>query len=627
MRKPLPFWWWMLPLLLLTCWLGARGLDADSLWLDEMRSIRDAGGGAFGPLTLAGTWQRVAVDNPWHTPGFFMILQVWGGLVGWEPPALRALALLVGLLALAWLYRLGSRLMSAEAGLYAAGVLGTSVFFAYQLHELRMYTLLVLETIFALDIYLRLLDARQPRRWLWIGLLIGTVTLVYTHYFGFMPLIAIGLYHLLLAPKNRRWFSIIGAMALAALLYLPWLSVPFTILTGDIDRIVPLRADELLLRIGVLFGSGFPPLLLVIVFAVLARGRDAGRIWFFALATAGAILLTNQITGVLGADRIRYTIPLWVLLALLAALGMSQLRRLPYGWLVAPAALALWLTSGIANQSNAALVGDQGGADTRPFPLHTAARLIEHHAPDGDAVVLYLPDDVPLSSRMAQLAEFYLGTLPVDYILTTTERRPGTADEEARIREGQIEDQQRVWLAFLPGHESASLPEFEALLLDNYARCETTVESSGLRLEQYSASPACCVSGSAAPRARFGDGIALVNVASRAVSDTADELPVTILWALAPDVPPHEFSASLQLIDPEGNKVAQVDYGLPPAHYTCQQAALPVEHLPDADYRLAVSVYAWRTGARLPALDQGSGALSDALLIDILELGFNGVTP
>jgi hypothetical protein len=612
MRK-LP-WLWLIPPLLLACWLGARGLDADALWLDELRSIRDAGGVYFGPLTLAGIWERVATGNPWHTPGFFMLLHGWARLVGWEPPLLRVVPLLCGLLAVAWSYRLGRAVGGVEAGVYTAAALATSVFFVYQFHELRMYTLLVLLTLIVVWAYLRLLAARAPSRGLWLALLLSVTAAAYTHYFAFMPLLAIGVYHLLFARKNRRWWSITGVMLLAGLLYLPWLPVPFTALAVvDEYPVVPLTVEALLSRLALLFSNGVLPLLLVLPFALMVR--RARRLAFIALVTLTAILLSQPLLGVLGEDRLRYTIPLWGLWSVLVGVGIARLRQLPAGRIVGAAALALWLLSGVVNQSSQALLADQGGADTRPFPLHTAARLAHQWMQPDDAVVFYLPDAVPLSNRLAQLADFYFHDLSLDYIFTTTERRPGDAPEESRIRQSQVRDQGRVWLASLPGWESASLPAFESDLDAQYARCDTAQTVNGLRLTQFVAASVCCIEASAASRAQFGDGIVLVDAAVPP-NMPGEVLPLTLFWSLANDVPPHEYSASLQVMDERGAKVAQVDYGLPPARYTCQQTEIPAD-LPAGMYRVGVSVYAWRSGERLRLVED---AASDVLWLEAFRV-------
>jgi len=91
--RPTPrAWWWLVPLLLLTCWLGARKLNDHDIWSDEYHSIADAGGLYAGPQLAIDIWQRLEKRNPWHTPGYFLTLSVWGRLVGWKP-ALLAVAI------------------------------------------------------------------------------------------------------------------------------------------------------------------------------------------------------------------------------------------------------------------------------------------------------------------------------------------------------------------------------------------------------------------------------------------------------------------------------------------------------------------------------------------------------
>jgi len=123
-------WFWLVPLLLLTTWLGARWLNADAIWHDEYWSLFNAGGAQYGPLTPAQIWERISLYDAPQAPGYYLLLGGWGSLVGWSAFADRALSLLFGVLAVAWAYRLGRDLVSARVGLYAGAVLGTSAFFA-----------------------------------------------------------------------------------------------------------------------------------------------------------------------------------------------------------------------------------------------------------------------------------------------------------------------------------------------------------------------------------------------------------------------------------------------------------------------------------------------------------------
>src|SRR5690349_20557909 len=104
--------WILVALLLVVSALGAYNLYTTTIEGDEAHSIEDAGGPITYRMSPTEMWERIARTNPWHTPGYFMILSVWGEFVGWDPPVLRALSLFFGLLAIALTYRLGRDVVS-----------------------------------------------------------------------------------------------------------------------------------------------------------------------------------------------------------------------------------------------------------------------------------------------------------------------------------------------------------------------------------------------------------------------------------------------------------------------------------------------------------------------------------
>ena len=85
-------WRWMLPILLLAVFLGAQGLNADAIWIDELTSIGHAGGltGPFSPVDVLASVRDI---SPKHTPLFFELTAGWAALVGWHHAALRILPL------------------------------------------------------------------------------------------------------------------------------------------------------------------------------------------------------------------------------------------------------------------------------------------------------------------------------------------------------------------------------------------------------------------------------------------------------------------------------------------------------------------------------------------------------
>jgi hypothetical protein len=641
-------WIWLLPLLLLTAWMGTRGLDANAIWFDEYWSIYDAGGAQYGPLTPLENWERVATRNPWHTPGFFIALNGWGRLVGWEPPALRVLSLLLGLLAVAWTYRLGRDTLSQRAGLLAAVVLGSSSFFAYYLHQIRMYSLIALLTALTLWLYLRIMDSRRrPPLWAWACLFLCTLATLYTHYLAALPLAVIGLYHLLLGlawaltgqrPASRRhalatwrfgrrWWGATLIMGAAGALFLPWLGV----LQNGLARVQESEAlqsrvldtGQLLEELFYLFANGSPLLLWLTALGAglaLLLARRRGRIWrawFLALGLMGLVLLVNAALGLVPVSRIRYLISLWPLLAVVAGLGISALASVA-GRVLAPrwerVALAVlaggWIGAGILSGTDRDFIRDLGGAGNI-YPLHWIQRAFDAEGMSSDFLINYLPPR-GRAGIGEQAREFYTEQMGIDsYTLFEGGDAALKAREHAAVAESAGEHE-RVWLAYMPQSRPLHLDELVSRLDERYELCRVVVDAPRLRLDLYARSPVCCQPNVDAPRIRFS-GVALVDYAPPPAA-VDDVLPLTLVWSVAEGVPIHEYSVGLHVFNAAGEKVAQADYGLPPTRLTCRETTLDMSALPPGEYTVSATVYAWQTGERVVGTT-ADGATGDMLPI------------
>lgn len=487
-------WLFLIPILLLAFWLGARSLDADSIWLDEYFSIFDAGVGPYGPLTPAEIWNRIGERNPWHAPGYFVLLSGWTRVVGAEPAALRALSLLFGVLAVAATFRLGKLLLSEREGLYAAALLASSSFFVYYEHEVRMYTIVAFMTTFAFIVYFKLMKTRQPhpRRLLWGGWFFCVVAILYIHYLAAIPLVALAVYHFVWVPKRRRWWQVGVVVLLAGLVFLPWAQ---TLLAGlglasesDTlhDRALSTRRlAELTLT---LLGNGSLILTGVLgVVAAIDRRRYARTIVFLFAAILGLFLVLNRAFEIIPSSRIRYLLSLWPLFALVGAIALTQLKR----WRWAPV-VALGLLTGagvyeVANPGFAATLPNAGYL----FPLHKVDDVMRGQGQADDAVVYVLPDTMAAITYSRQ-ADFYAG-----YRHQTAAFVEPRADDPGRrlMLDGVISEVQaheRVWVALMPGLDATALPLFETFLDEHYVFCRVTAEEEDLWLALYAESPALC---------------------------------------------------------------------------------------------------------------------------------------
>ena len=480
--------WLMLPVLLLAFWLGARGLDRSPIWGDEASSVYDAGASLYGPLSPVGVWNRVAGRNPWHSPGFFIAVNLWGDAAGWDPAALRTLSLLAGLLGVAMTYRLGRDHVSVTAGVVAALVLATSMVYVHYLSRIRMYTLIVFTTTTLLWLYLHVVGLRRSPGWdWWLALFAATAAVLYTHYLAALALVPIGLYHLLAVPKNRRWWQVAGVMAAGLLPFLPWVRVLATgiSLTSDDDELHAraLTAPEVVTTIVNTFANG-APLLALVAWAMTLRDRAkrARRFWLLAGLYLGALLLLQAALQIVDERRVRYLLGLWPLLALLAGIGISQLKRRQ--WILL--ATALWVAVGVwnvlADTATPLLHGH-----TSLFPLQRVAHYVDGRQQPGDVVVNYLADEGRRGREYENIASFYFTTLPVEYVIA---QPVGAAEVEALT--DLLMPRARIWLAYEPALASATRAEVTAWLDTQYVACDGGLDETALRLTLYARDTSAC---------------------------------------------------------------------------------------------------------------------------------------
>ncbi|MFH1435460.1 MAG: glycosyltransferase family 39 protein [Pseudomonadota bacterium] len=155
-----------------------------------------------------------------HPPLYFLCLHYWTSLFGITETAARLLSVVFGTAMVAAIYRVGSRLFSREAGLYAAALACLSPLHVFYSREARMYTLVPLLSLWAFYLLIRAL--KEDRAKDWAGLALCLCAGAYTHNYGLFLLPAAALAMLLPCSAGRR-SRLALALAAAALCYLPWM--------------------------------------------------------------------------------------------------------------------------------------------------------------------------------------------------------------------------------------------------------------------------------------------------------------------------------------------------------------------------------------------------------------------
>jgi hypothetical protein len=616
-------WLCVMALLLLATWLGARGLNADAIWYDEYWSLDNAGGTHDGPYTLAQTVDTLATSSHERNPPlYYLMLNLWGHAAGWSDVMVRALSLFIGLLGIALGYRMGRDIISPLGGLVIAAGLGASAFYVYYMHEARPYILTPPLLALVLWAYWRAVNGRAGIL-TQMALSLSIAALLWAHYLALIPLAALGLYHLIFAPKTRLWWRVSILMALGGLAFLPWTAKTVDVADNEFSRaardLANLNVGGTLAAIAYGFDNGVVPFALVGLSGLLAlRERQRGAIFvvFMALAGLAAALLLNAVWPFI--SHIRYLIELLPLWLLLLALGVAQLR-LPRRALAL--LFAVWIAAGVWNSVNPAFAEGLFRATNAVFfrpdlPLDKLADTVGAQMQDGDAVAFYTPQ---YGWALAGPFDYYMYPLGVRYAML--DAFPGdTANGEYA---GQVRnfmgDSLRVWLGVEQGDEDAHLTAFRQALTDGgYTQCQNGGgQWPMLALELYTRAQTCCLpstSSQIGSLIAYNNGVALAQV-DALPAQAQGTLPVIMAWSLSDDVPRETYSVGLHVMDAAGNLAAQADYGLPGRAFQCHEALVDISTLPPGEYTVQVILYAWQTGERITGTLNATGEQVDTFVV------------
>lgn len=210
--------WMQAAILLAALLLRVHRIGVHEFWLDETFSFQDA-------TAVHWAWDLRLRDMP---PLYTVLLHGWIGVAGTDEGALRLLSALLGTLAVGatmWL----ARQMGGPRAVVPAGVVAAlAPMHVYYSQEARPYAILLLLIPVILGLVHRAVTHDRVRDWVPVCL-VATVIL-YTHYLGGLALLGTaGM--LLVAPSRRvanRWAV---SMAVAGLLFLPWVAWSFLLVS------------------------------------------------------------------------------------------------------------------------------------------------------------------------------------------------------------------------------------------------------------------------------------------------------------------------------------------------------------------------------------------------------------
>lgn len=548
--------------------MGVTELTAKPMsWASEWHSLKHLYSSHWQPsFTLAETLKSVSERSEDHGPLYFIILSAWRDIFGRDLATYRLLSLYFGLVAIAFTYRLALLSRDKDLALAAVVVVSFLSLFIYFTYKVRMYSLLsMLVPIVAWQYWRITQEYRRVRWWSWLTLIVGAAAIVAVHYFGVLLLAAIGIYHLLFAPKGRRWLSVCLAMAAAGLLFSPWLPIVFkavAIRTVPEDEGLPLMQAVAAL-IG-LYTNGLTPIVPLAVGAIALRFRRLTKFHRYLLLLASLttlfLLLGNELTPLLIARRLRYTIILAIPWACIIAIALSLMpRRRIIQWLFAGTWIAAFF---VYNDSyDFALYTNRITASVRQeeFPHYQEFHYESARLPGHNELILSFHPSGRVSSRVIdhyrKLLKTWKHVVHISYdaagamIIQSNLSTFKTLDAITSNAVG-------IWVIHNPQQtELDNLPVYVDWFAQNYQHCHRFLETDDSIIDYYLKPHIPCelVTADQPFKVRYDNGTELGNL-------LIEEEPGTItfyLWWL--HTIGKDYALTIQIFDEQGAKLRQVD--------------------------------------------------------------------
>jgi mannosyltransferase len=194
--------------------LVLRFIAPADLWLDEAQSV------AIARLPLPQLFDALRQDG--SPPLYYLLLHAWTAVAGEGAGAVRVLSGLLSAASLPLAWVLGRRLAGPRGGIALALLLAASPFAVRYGSETRMYALLVLLALLAGLAVSR--AVRRPGPASVVAVALSAAALLLTHYWAAYLVAVAALIAVAGLRRDRRVAGrVLAGLALAAVLFLPWL--------------------------------------------------------------------------------------------------------------------------------------------------------------------------------------------------------------------------------------------------------------------------------------------------------------------------------------------------------------------------------------------------------------------
>lgn len=206
----------LISILVISFLVRAYHLGSENLWSDEGVTVYHSD----KPVLDNIQWS-LAIG---YFPLYHIILSSWTKFFGVSEFSVRFPSLIFGVLAVYAVFQIATFMFNKKVGVYSSIIMALSPFSVYYSQEARVYTLLLLLSLYSIYFYLRYIKSAKNKHM--AGYIISTLLMLSSHPPAIFILIFQNMHYFLLVRKKIKKWLLIQLSLSVALIPLIWITVP-----------------------------------------------------------------------------------------------------------------------------------------------------------------------------------------------------------------------------------------------------------------------------------------------------------------------------------------------------------------------------------------------------------------
>lgn len=214
---------WILIICSIAFVLRMRGLEHQSLWMDELHTMNEA-----APSTSWGEMFHYLKTGDQHPPLYFIIEKISFSIFGHTAFAARIFSVIAGTISVWAMYRLGKEILNKRLGIICAVITCINFYNISYSQEARPYIFAFLFAALSFTWFIKLI--KSPTKKNAILYSVFTLLLLYSHYYSLFVAAAQGILALLFifqergADRKKLFRFLMLGFLITVVGYMPWFS-------------------------------------------------------------------------------------------------------------------------------------------------------------------------------------------------------------------------------------------------------------------------------------------------------------------------------------------------------------------------------------------------------------------